>query len=286
MVYSFESRETNNPSTVVGPPPKAMFLPPAEYDIPVVLVEAIVEQVQEGQPEPASCGPTQESRPHSGGLAHDQDFPAVQICRPRAPLGRPITSRSVLSSKGLEVGEPIAERSTGPLVDRVLGIVAGALGILAVFLPWVTVPPLSFNLLQLLDLTNLLSNLGISGSQQLVAATALLALCLILLVVGSLISFFRRGGGIVILVAWLLFLVGFYAFLPSELRVFLSFGAGFYAALIAGIVALSRYGRKSAQRPMEVPTQPLFTPEVPRAASPEGQVEESEVPPPPPPEEP
>ena len=142
-----------------------------------------------------------------------------------------------------------------------LGIVSGSLGLLSIFLPWVAIPGFGINLIQVLDLTNELGRLGfapdpVQVGEFSVTAVALLAACLILLVVGSVVSFVRRGGGVLILIAWIGFVVGFYVFLPAIVRLIVGFGAGFYLAVVASIISLSRYALKPFLRPALPPAYP------------------------------
>jgi hypothetical protein len=153
----------------------------------------------------------------------------------------------------------------GEVIDRLLPVVAGSLGLLSISLPWVAIagfgiPPLY---LPTSDFTRFFIRPGMTDTVRAefsVDAVASLAAILILLVVGSIVNFFRPGGGVLILIAWLGFVVWFYAFIPDfPPGVPIGYGAGFYLAVVASIVSLSRY----ALKPFLRPTVPLAYPGVP-----------------------
>ena len=156
----------------------------------------------------------------------------------------------------------LANQQPGLITDRVLGITAGAMGILSMFLPWVSVSYYGLNLLQVLDLTNELHKLGYSPAVQLgsmaVSALVILGACIALLIAGSLISFAHRAGGALLLLSWITYAVGFYLLFPPELRILLSFGLGFFMAVIASIICLARYPIAKVMIPIPRMYQPVF----------------------------
>jgi len=164
--------------------------------------------------------------------------------------------------------------------DRALGISAGTLGLVSVFMPWIAIPGFGINILQVMDLTNELDRFGYSPTVEIgqMSMTALVAIgvVILLLILGSVVSFFHRAGGALILTSWVMFAAGFYFFMPSIVRLFIGFGLGFFLAVIASIISLTRYAIVPYMQKRGQAQNAHY------AAAPPGQFPNPPYPPPPP----
>lgn len=127
----------------------------------------------------------------------------------------------------------------GKTLARILGMVGGTLGLVSVFLPWLSALRglVTLNLIQMFNLPAAMRDqpvAQVAGYE--VTGTIMLVAVLALVIVGSLFAFRTSRGGALLVLGSLLFAVGFSLYLPVGFLIEL--GLGFYLALVAGIVTL------------------------------------------------